>query len=96
MIVTRKQDLKLGESVTIIGTVSKKDTSIFHIKTNTCEIPVKYKELLGYTTGHVVVMGTVGSDGIVLEENVVPLKEGMDLKLFDDFLNISKHFPNII
>lgn len=96
MIVTKKQDLKHGDVVTIVGSVSKKDSSIFHVKTSSCEIPVRYKEILGYTTGHVVVTGTVDSEGTVVEDSVIPLKEGLDMKLFDDFISVSKQFPEII
>lgn len=96
MLVTKKHELKHGEIVTLVGVVSKKDSTLFYIKTHSCEIPVRYKEILGYTTGHVIVKGTVDSEGVVVEETVIPLKEGLDLKLFDDFANLSKQFPEII
>ncbi|EJW05098.1 hypothetical protein EDEG_00811 [Edhazardia aedis USNM 41457] len=95
MYVQKKEDLQIGEKVSIIGKVNKIDSEIAHIETPLGTIPVKFKNLHCYTNQYLCINGVVDSALCIVEDDVINLGNDFDEDLFNEFVGISKNFSEL-
>lgn len=95
MYVNTRNDLVKGQNVTVVGKVARIDGRTIYLSINNQQIPVVAKNVASYASGVVAVTGIVDMQGNVIEEKIVQLEEDLDTNLYNDFVEISKKFPEI-
>jgi hypothetical protein len=90
-----KDDLREGERVKIIGKVTRIESPKIYLETPKGEVAVKYVNLHKYVKSYLCVTGVVDDEGCIIEEMVDHLDDNFDVSVHEDFVRVSKSFPEL-